>query len=274
MRRRGALLVAALSGAVGVVQARAQRAPHRAFCPPAPALAACTDRRLRGPLSWRGRRVPLSRAVSLVVRRAFVPASIVLRKPVPVVGLPRGSASPRQALDRLVRGRPGYAWWDDDGVVRFGDTSVARSRQNFLNWRLSWFVTGPDVGFDLLVLSTRLQLLPAEPAPLGGMAIEGLRPFIVGRPRRRTLRDATGGRVLLGLLRAAPTFFSEAIFPAGRSLTHGDAIAAIKRWRWVPLTRPPTPPPPKPCGPVKVPPGAGPGWRPPPSEACPPVPHA
>jgi hypothetical protein len=269
-----AFLAAALLGAAGLVHASAQGSPHRAFCPPAPALAACTARRLREPSSWRGGRLPLSRAVNLVVRRAFLPATVVLRAPVPIVRLPRGSASPQQVLDRLARERPGYAWRDDKGVVSFGETRAAGSRQNFLNWRLSWFVTGPDVGFDLLVLSNRLQSLPAQPAPLGGMAIEGLRPFIAGRPRRRALRNVTGAQILLDLLRAAPTFFSEVIFPASRPLTHADAVAAIQRWRWVPLTQPPTPPPPKPCGPVRVPPGAGPDWRPPPSEACPPVPHA
>lgn len=275
LRRATAALSLALACAA---PALAQPAGRRAFCPPPPGLVACTARRLGEPTTWPSGPMPLGRAVATVVRRAFVPASIVLIAPVPEVTLPRGAASPAEVLSRLARS-PRYQWRDDGGVVRFEDAGVQRDPQNFLKWRLDTFTTGSDVGFDLLVLSTDLQLLPEQPRPFGGMAIEGLRPEIVDIPRRVTLKDATGGAILLDLLRGAPTFFSSVLFRGRPPLTHGDAVGAIHRWRWVPLTQPPTPPPPPavPCAPVRVPRGAPPGWVPPPGTPCHPgasTPHA
>ncbi|MGH9526023.1 MAG: hypothetical protein ACRD2F_05055, partial [Terriglobales bacterium] len=155
-------------------------------------------------------------------------------------------------------------------VLRFEDVRLVNDRQNFLNWRLRSYTIAPDVGDDALILS---QLLWQWPRPSVN-AIDGLHPRIVGRPARLTLRGATGGAALLRLLRAAPTFYSQIIFPAHRGpLTHKQALEAVAGWRWTPLTQPPIPPPPPPCGPYKIPPNAPPNWTPPPGTPCHPGAH-
>jgi hypothetical protein len=245
---------------------------HRAFCPAGPALAACADARLAAPVLWRGGREPLDKLLRSVARRAFVPMSIVLAAPIPSIALPRRRLAPAALLDRIVRRHCYYRWSPDRGVVRFDDVRVSADRNNFLNWRLHSFTIGPDVGDDMLALHQLLGQWPTR--PLMGMILAGPHATIVGRPARVILRRATGRAILLRLLRGAPAFYSQIVFPSAGPLSHAQALAAISNWIWTPLRQPPTPPPPKPCGPVKVPPGAGPNWRPAPSEACPPVPHA
>ncbi len=269
MRRTTAALACALLAAAVPLLGATPR-PHRPFCPPGPPLAACVARRLGTPVRWSGRYEPLDRLLRAVARRAFVPMSIVLARPLPNVALPSGLASPAAELDAVVRTHRAYRWWLDDGVLRFEDARLVNDRQNFLNWRLRSYTIAPDVGDDALILS---QLLWQWPRPSVN-AIDGLHPRIVGRPARLTLRGATGGAALLRLLRAAPTFYSQIIFPAHRGpLTHKQALEAVAGWRWTPLTQPPIPPPPPPCGPYQIPPNAPPNWTPPPGTPCHPGAH-
>lgn len=271
------LLVAALLGVATAPAMAPQRAGAasggvgRAFCPPAPALAACASARIAASIPWKRGHEPLDKLLRSIARRAFVPMSIVLAEPVPAIELPGRSLAPAALLDRVVRGHREYRWGLDRGVLCFDDVRVTADRNNFLNWRLYSFTIARNLGDDKIVLAELLSILPKR--PINGLALEGLYATIAGHPARATLRGATGRAILLHLLRAAPTFYSQIVFPAAGPITHGQAIQAIGGWQWIPLTQPPIPPPPKPCGPVKVPPGAGPNWRPPPSEACPPVPH-
>ena len=270
------MVLFALLGLEAVYAAPAPRGPapgraRRAFCPPGSGLAACASARLAAPIRWKGGYEPLDKLLRSVARGAFVPMSIVLAGPVPRIEVPGRKLAPAELLNLIVRAAPACRWRLDRGVVRFDDLRTLADANNFLNWRLHSFTIAPDVGDDMLALHQLLGQWPAR--PLTGMIMAGPHVPIVGRPARVTLKRATGRAILLRLLRAAPTFYSQIIFPNAGPLSRAQALDAISGWIWVPLTRPPTPPPPKPCGPVKVPPGAGPGWRPPPSEACPPVPH-
>lgn len=256
----------ALAAAVGLPAGTGAAAPHLPFCPPAPRLAACAAARLSRPIPWKGGYEPLDRVLRAVARRAFVPASIVLARPIPKVELPRGRLAPATLLDGVVHACTSCRWEIERGVLLFFDARVRTDPQNFLNWRIGAFAIGPDVGDDMRRLHQMLGRWPSR--PLMGMALAGPDVPIVGRPCPAALTAVAGRTVLLRLLAAAPSFYSQIIFPGGPPLTHKQALDAIANWRWVPLTQPPIQPPPPPCGPYQVPAGAPPGWTPPPGTPC------
>ncbi|MGH9526022.1 MAG: hypothetical protein ACRD2F_05050 [Terriglobales bacterium] len=244
--------------------------PHRAFCPPGAGLPVCTKARLATPVRWTGGTESLDKVLRTLARRAFIPASVVVARPLPEIKLPSGRLSPAAELDAIVRTHRRFRWQLEGGVLCFGEVRLSAEPQNFLRWRLRSFTVTANPGGDMHRLAQLLWQWPRWPASV----MEGFEVPIAGHPARVTLRHPTARAVLLHLLRAAPTFYSEIIFPAHRGpLTRKQALGAIGTWRWVPLTQPPIPPPPPPCGPYKIPPNAPPNWTPPPGTPCHPGAH-
>lgn len=229
-----------------VAQTPAERLP---FCNPA-YLTSCAAERMATPLSWPGGYVALDRALRTLARRAMIPMSMVVVRPVPNLELPRLIMTPAELLGLIVRTHPTYVWRISGGVLCFSDRRLQKDPQNFLNWKLASFTVGPDVGMDLLVLAQELH--QPRRSTSAGMAIEGMRPMIAGAPKRAVLQDVSARAALHGLLAAAPTFFSEVSYRSGPPLTHAVAIDALEWWRWVPLDEPPIPPPPPPGPPIRV----------------------
>jgi hypothetical protein len=214
-------------------------AAERALPPPCPPNdGACVAARLRGPLRWRARRLPLDRAIRQVARRSGIPVSMLLERPLPVVRIPRAELAPTALLSRLAAAAPGYAWDVADGVVRFYAAQLLRSRQNPLNWRLAAYTVRRNPGENLLWLGQALWNINLGEKPTA--PIEGLLPQLPGRPMAPiTLREATAGRILRMVLSHAPSFTSQMIFPHAPPFSQADVKAALSSWQWIPFAQSP-----------------------------------
>ncbi len=219
--------------------ARSPAAADRVLPPPCPPNdGACVAARLREPLRWSARHLPLDRAVRHVARRSGIPVSMLLEQPLPVVQVPQAELAPAALLGRFAGAAPGYAWDAAGGVVRFYAAQLSRSPQNPLNWKLATYSVRPNPGDNLLWLGQALWNINPGEKPTA--PIEGFLPQLPGRPLApATMHGATAGAILRMVLSHNPSFTSQMTFPHAPPFSRADIEAALSSWQWIPFTQSP-----------------------------------
>ena len=175
----------------------------------------------------------LAEVLSFLAHTYRLPLIAELAQPLPKVTIAANKQRVPQVFDSLMQQAPGYAWAWENGVVHVFNKRLLTQSKNFLNWRLTNFISPIDLGTFSSALPTQLHNLEIGYHGLGsvgnGLIPQKLQQILLPG---QTFRNASARQILFSTAQSSKQFYSIVVFPNAHPRTHADAEFAFQNWFW------------------------------------------